>query len=133
MPSVAGTPGFSLKETAAWRAKVSLTGIYLSQAAVAVAGLAISNEYSTGMITLSLTAMPRRLTWFLAGARPSSSTRPSPGAYSRSANLTCDFTEQARDNCDQSATDRLIGFTHLGPSGSVTTSAYSDSAPNVLR
>ena len=50
-------------------AKVSFTGIYLSQAAVAVAGvLAISNECSTGMITLSLTAMPRRLTWFLAKA-----------------------------------------------------------------
>jgi ABC-2 type transport system permease protein len=30
--------------------------------------LAIGNEYSTGMIKLSLTAMPRRLTWFLAKA-----------------------------------------------------------------
>ena len=50
-------------------AKVSFTGIYLGQAAVAVAGvLAIGNEYSTGMITLSLTAMPRRLTWFFAKA-----------------------------------------------------------------
>ncbi len=50
-------------------AKVSFTGIYLGQAAAAVAGvLAIGNEYSTGMITLSLTAMPRRLTWFLAKA-----------------------------------------------------------------
>ena len=36
---------------------------------VAVAGvLAIGNEYSTGMIKLSLTAMPRRLTWFFAKA-----------------------------------------------------------------
>ena len=35
----------------------------------AVAGvLAIGNEYSTGMIKLSLTAMPRRLTWFFAKA-----------------------------------------------------------------
>ena len=34
-----------------------------------VAGvLAIGNEYSTGMITLSLTAVPRRLTWFFAKA-----------------------------------------------------------------
>ena len=50
-------------------AKGSFTGIYLGQAAVAVAGgLAIGNEYSTGMITLSLTAMPRRLTWFFAKA-----------------------------------------------------------------
>jgi ABC-2 type transport system permease protein len=50
-------------------AKVSFTGIYLGQAVVAVAGvLAIGNEYSTGMIKLSLTAMPRRLTWLLAKA-----------------------------------------------------------------
>jgi ABC-2 type transport system permease protein len=50
-------------------AKVSFTGIYLGQAVVAVAGvLAIGNEYSTGMIKLSLTAMPRRLTWLFAKA-----------------------------------------------------------------
>ena len=50
-------------------AKVSFTGIYLGQAAVAVAGvLAIGNEYSTGMIRLSLTAVPRRLAWFFAKA-----------------------------------------------------------------
>jgi ABC-2 type transport system permease protein len=48
-------------------AKVSFTGIYLGQAVVAVAGvLAIGNEYSTGMVKLSLTAMPRRLTWLFA-------------------------------------------------------------------
>jgi len=48
-------------------AKVSFTGIYPGQAVVAVAGvLAIGNEYSTGMIKLSLTAMPRRLTWLFA-------------------------------------------------------------------
>jgi ABC-2 type transport system permease protein len=50
-------------------AKVSFTGLYLGQAVVAVAGvLAIGDEYSTGMIKLSLTAMPRRLTWFFAKA-----------------------------------------------------------------
>jgi ABC-2 type transport system permease protein len=50
-------------------ATVSFTGIYPAQAVVAVAGvLAIGNEYSTGMIRLSLTAMPRRLTWFFAKA-----------------------------------------------------------------
>ena len=50
-------------------AKVSFTGVYLGQAVVAVAGvLAIGNEYSTGMVTLSLTAMPRRLTWLFAKA-----------------------------------------------------------------
>jgi ABC-2 type transport system permease protein len=42
-------------------AKVSLTGIDLGQAVVAmVAVLAISNEYSTGMIRITLSAMPRR-------------------------------------------------------------------------
>ena len=50
-------------------AKVSFTGIYPGQAVAAVAGvLAIGNEYSTGMIKLSLTAMPRRLTWLFAKA-----------------------------------------------------------------
>jgi ABC-2 type transport system permease protein len=50
-------------------ATVSFTGIYPAQAVVSVAGvLAIGNEYSTGMIKLSLAAMPRRLTWLLAKA-----------------------------------------------------------------
>ena len=42
-------------------AKVSLTGIDLGQAVVAIlAVLAISGEYSTGMIRVTLAAMPRR-------------------------------------------------------------------------
>src|ERR1700683_1967312 len=50
-------------------ATVSFTGISPGPAVAAVAGvLAIGNEYSTGMIKLSLTAMPRRLTWFGATA-----------------------------------------------------------------
>jgi ABC-2 type transport system permease protein len=50
-------------------AKIGFTGLYLGQAVVAVLGvLAIGNEYSTGMITVSLTAVPRRLTWFFAKA-----------------------------------------------------------------
>ena len=50
-------------------AAVSFTGIYPAQAVVAVAGvLAIGHEYSTGMIKVSLTAMPRRLTWLAAKA-----------------------------------------------------------------
>ena len=56
-------------------ATVSFTGIYPGQAVAAVAGvLAIGNEYSTGMIKLSLTAMPRRLTWF--GAKAAVLTAP---------------------------------------------------------
>jgi ABC-2 type transport system permease protein len=50
-------------------AKISLSGIYLGQAVVAVAGvLAIGNEYSTGMIRVSLAAMPRRLVLLAAKA-----------------------------------------------------------------
>jgi ABC-2 type transport system permease protein len=42
-------------------AKISLAGIELSQAVIAVlAVVAISSEYSTGMIRTTLTAMPRR-------------------------------------------------------------------------
>jgi ABC-2 type transport system permease protein len=50
-------------------AKVSLTGVYLGQVAVAVvAVLAISGEYSTGMIRTTLAAMPRRTTVLAAKA-----------------------------------------------------------------
>jgi len=42
-------------------AKVSLTGIYLSQAIVAIVAVTwVSGEYSTGMIRLTLTAVPHR-------------------------------------------------------------------------
>ncbi len=50
-------------------AKLSLTGIQAGQAVVAVlAVLVISNEYSTGMIRVTLTAMPRRHTVLAAKA-----------------------------------------------------------------
>jgi ABC-2 type transport system permease protein len=56
-------------QTVADPAKLSLTGIDLGQAIVAVlAVLAIANEYSTGMISLTLAAMPRRLTMLAAKA-----------------------------------------------------------------
>ena len=49
-------------------AKVSLTGIYLGQAIVAmVAVTAVSGEYSTGMMRLTLTATPRR--WLVLAAK----------------------------------------------------------------
>ena len=49
-------------------AKLSLTGVQVGQAIVAIiAVLAISNEYSTGMIRVTLTAMPRR--WSVLGAK----------------------------------------------------------------
>ena len=50
-------------------ARVSLTGIYLGQVVVAVvAVLAISGEYSSGMIRTTLAAMPRRTTVLAAKA-----------------------------------------------------------------
>jgi ABC-2 type transport system permease protein len=50
-------------------AKISLTGIYLGQAVVAVAAvMAVSGEYGTGMIRLTLAAMPRRGTVLAAKA-----------------------------------------------------------------
>ena len=50
-------------------AKVGLTGVYLGQVVVAVvAVLAISGEYSSGMIRTTLAAMPRRTTVLAAKA-----------------------------------------------------------------
>lgn len=49
--------------------RLSLTGIWLGQAVVAVlAALAVTNEYGTGMITATLTAHPRRVPALLAKA-----------------------------------------------------------------
>jgi ABC-2 type transport system permease protein len=50
-------------------AKLSLAGVQVGQAIVVViAALAVSNEYSTGMIRVTLAAMPRRLTVLAAKA-----------------------------------------------------------------
>jgi ABC-2 type transport system permease protein len=50
-------------------AKISLTGIYLGQAVIAVLAVtAVTGEYGTGMIRLTLTAMPSRLTVLAAKA-----------------------------------------------------------------
>lgn len=50
-------------------AKLSLMGVYLGQALVAIlAVLIISSEYSSGMIRTTLTAVPRRATVFAAKA-----------------------------------------------------------------
>ena len=50
-------------------AKLSLTGVQVGEAIVVIiAVLAVSGEYSTGMIRITLTAMPRRLTVLAAKA-----------------------------------------------------------------
>ena len=65
--------------------RLSLIGIYLGQAVVAIlAVLTISNEYSTGMIRITFTAMPRRPA-VLAAKAPSSAawrSRPEPSPCS---------------------------------------------------
>ncbi len=49
-------------------AKVSLSGVYLSQAIVAIVAVtSVSGEYSTGMMRLTLTAIPRR--WQVLAAK----------------------------------------------------------------
>ena len=56
-------------QTGADPARISLTGVYLGQAVVAVLGvLAIGGEYSTGMIRVTLAAAPHRLTVLAAKA-----------------------------------------------------------------
>jgi ABC-2 type transport system permease protein len=50
-------------------ARVCLSGIYLGQAVVAILGvLIVSGEYSTGMISVTLAALPRRTTVLTAKA-----------------------------------------------------------------
>ncbi|MGH3208904.1 MAG: ABC transporter permease [Trebonia sp.] len=57
------------QQTGADPAKLSLTGVFLGQVVIALlAVLAIGGEYGTGMIRLTLTAVPRRLTAFTAKA-----------------------------------------------------------------
>jgi ABC-2 type transport system permease protein len=56
-------PGFcSLAATGADPAKITLTGLYIGQVLVAVLGvLVVGGEYGSGMIRVTLSAMPRRL------------------------------------------------------------------------
>jgi ABC-2 type transport system permease protein len=50
-------------------AKISLTGVYLGQVLVAISAVTImSAEYGTGMIRITLTAMPRRIVVLMAKA-----------------------------------------------------------------
>ena len=68
--------------------KLSLTGIDLGQAVVAVlAVLVVSNEYSTRMMTVTLTAMPRRLSLLAAKAANLAVSWPSPVSSPSAASL----------------------------------------------
>ena len=62
--SAAGDPGGAGPDPA----KLTLTGVLLGQAVIAaLAVLAVGDEYGTGMIRVSVTAIPRR--WHLLGAK----------------------------------------------------------------
>jgi ABC-2 type transport system permease protein len=75
---IAVTVGFSILEVVVQKCptscsydtpKLSLTGVLVGQAVVAVlAVLMMTNEYSSGMIRITLTAMPRRFTALAAKA-----------------------------------------------------------------
>jgi ABC-2 type transport system permease protein len=59
----------SATATGADPAKIALTGLYIGQVLVAVLGvLAVGGEYSSGMIRVTLSAMPRRLSMLVAKA-----------------------------------------------------------------
>ena len=61
--------GCTLQQTGADPAKIGFTGVFLGQVVIAlIAVLAIGGEYGNGMIRLTLTAVPRRLTAFTAKA-----------------------------------------------------------------
>jgi ABC-2 type transport system permease protein len=61
--------GCTLQQTGADPAKIGFTGVFLGQVVIAlIAVLAIGGEYGTGMIRLTLTAVPRRVTAFTAKA-----------------------------------------------------------------
>ena len=68
--------------------KISLTGVDLGQAAVAVvAVLAVSTEYSTGMIRTTLAAMPGRVTVLAAKAAVVSALILAAGALAAAGSL----------------------------------------------
>ena len=69
-------------------ARVSLTGIYLSQAIVAIVAVtSVSGEYSTGMIRLTLTAVPRRWQVLAAKAAVVSASTLAAGAVAVLASM----------------------------------------------
>jgi len=82
-------------------AKVSLTGIYLGQAVVAmVAVTAVSGEYSTGMIRLTLAATPRRWRVLAAKAAVTGAATLAAGAVAVLASVLAGSVLLARHGID---------------------------------
>jgi ABC-2 type transport system permease protein len=82
-------------------AKVSLTGIYLGQAVVAIIAVtAVSGEYSTGMIRLTLAATPRRWRVLAAKAAVVSAVTLAAGAVAVLASVLAGRVLLARHGID---------------------------------
>ena len=68
--------------------RLSLTGVYLGQAIIAIlAVLTIAGEYSSGMIQVTLTAMPRRISVLAAKATILTALALAAGAVGRPRQL----------------------------------------------
>jgi ABC-2 type transport system permease protein len=82
-------------------AKVSLTGLYLGQAVVAIVAVtAVSGEYSTGMIRLTLAATPRRWRVLAAKAAVTGAATLAAGAVAVLASVLAGGALLARHGID---------------------------------
>jgi ABC-2 type transport system permease protein len=82
-------------------AKVSLTGIYLGQAVVAIVAVTVvSGEYSTGMIRLTLAATPRRWRVLAAKAAVTGAATLAAGAVAVLASVLAGSVLLARHGID---------------------------------
>jgi ABC-2 type transport system permease protein len=96
-------------------AKVSLTGIYLSQAVVAIVAVtAVSGEYSTGMIRLTLAATPRRWRVLAAKAAVTGAATLVTGAVAVLAAVLAGSVLLARHGIDAAHGYEVLSLSH-GP------------------
>jgi ABC-2 type transport system permease protein len=94
-------------------AKVSLTGIYLGQAVVAIIAVtAVSGEYSTGMMRLTLTATPRRWRVLAAKAAVVGAATLAAGAVAALASVLAGGTLLARHGIDPSHGYEALSLGH---------------------
>ena len=94
-------------------AKVSLTGIDLGQAIVAVVAVtAVSGEYSTGMIRLTLTATPRRWLVLVAKAATVSAATIATGAVAVLASVLAGGLLLARHGIDPAHGYQALSLGH---------------------
>jgi ABC-2 type transport system permease protein len=94
-------------------AKVSLTGIYLGQAVVAIIAVtAVSGEYSTGMMRLTLTATPRRWRVLAAKAAVVGAATLAAGAVAALASVLAGGALLARHGIDPSHGYEALSLGH---------------------